>query len=77
MENGMENLMQRLEKELEEEKREREMLPMAQAFQVVDGIRSDNGFYFCRNDYIHHVVDSWIYSTGSCMYALISALSII
>lgn len=70
MGNGMENLMERLEKELEEEK-------MAQAFHVVDGIRSDNVFYFCRNGCIHQVIGSRIYGTGSCMYALISALSII
>lgn len=70
MGNGTENLMERLGKELEEEK-------MAQAFQVIDGIRSDNVFYFCRNGCIHQVIGSWIYGTGSCMYALISALSII
>lgn len=74
MGNGMENLMQRLGGGKEGE---REMLPMAQAFQVVDGIRSDNVFYFCRNGCIHQVIGSWIYGTGSCMYALISALSII
>ena len=72
-----ENLMERHEKELEKEKRERETPPMAQAFQVVDGIRSDNVFYFCRNGYIHQVIGSWIYGTGYCMYTLISALSII